>query len=112
MTTAEKICKKINSYLRTVELIISEKGDATPYLEKLELWIEQLPTEAEETIQKYYERLSIWSAKAAVLETQRKMTLDRLRIEEAAKHGRTQRTEWTKIELAKHDGKPETFHAF
>ena len=112
MTTAEKICKKINSYLRTVELIISEKGDATPYLEKLELWIEQLPTEAEETIQKYYERLSIWSAKAAVLETQRKMTLDRLRIEEAAKHGQTQRTEWTKIELAKHDGKPETFHAF
>ncbi|KAI2804737.1 hypothetical protein BLOT_003725 [Blomia tropicalis] len=79
-----------------------EQSDATPYLEKLELWIEQLPAEAEETIQKYNERLSIWSAKAAVLETQRKMTLDRLHIEEAAKHGRTQRIDLPKIELAKH----------
>ncbi|KAI2808012.1 hypothetical protein BLOT_005953 [Blomia tropicalis] len=71
-----------------------------------------LPAEAEETIQKYYERLSIWSTKAAVLETQRKMTLDLLRIEEAAKQGRTQLTDLPKIELAKRDGKPETFHAF
>ncbi|KAI2811675.1 hypothetical protein BLOT_002853 [Blomia tropicalis] len=76
------------------------------------LWIEQLPTEVEETIQKCYERLSIWSAKAAVLETQRKMTLDRLRIDEAAKHGRTQRTDLSKIELAKHDEKLVTFYAF
>ena len=61
MTTAEKICKKINSYLRTIELIIGEKGDATPYLEKLELWIDQLLAEAEKTSRKYYERLSIYS---------------------------------------------------
>ncbi|KAJ6225403.1 hypothetical protein RDWZM_003948 [Blomia tropicalis] len=60
MTTAEKICK-INSYLRTIELIIGEKGDATPYLEKLELWIDQLLAEAEKTSRKYYERLSIYS---------------------------------------------------
>ncbi|KAI2800984.1 hypothetical protein BLOT_013510 [Blomia tropicalis] len=52
MTTAEKICKKINSYLRTIELIIGEKGDATPYLEKLELWIDQLLAEAEKTSRK------------------------------------------------------------
>ena len=61
MTTAEKICKKINSYLRTIELIIGEKGDATPYLEKLELWIDQLLAEAEKTSRNYYERLSIYS---------------------------------------------------
>ncbi|KAJ6216590.1 hypothetical protein RDWZM_007747, partial [Blomia tropicalis] len=49
MTTAEKLCKKINSYLRTIELIIGEKVDATPSLEKLELWIDQLLAEAEKT---------------------------------------------------------------
>ncbi|KAI2807720.1 hypothetical protein BLOT_005659 [Blomia tropicalis] len=41
----------------------------------------------------------IWSAKAAVLETQKKMTPDRLRIEEATQHGRTKRTDLSKIEL-------------